>query len=584
MKSILTIICRLLKKLLSFCDSTKETPGHEKYYFTPNEVIFQVVHPMSATANIVDAMRRFLRPDGNYSQPDGIKTSPEADRNWRSRLQLPSSDTRIITFASQTEDSSSQVFSLVPIRLFRVNSDDLKPDDVLSLLNDAYTELGDSFGVPASDGGVDIDVVGNDIKEGMTKPVKRFQVIPLEEAGGISIKSISPNWVASNLPHGKGTGGPGSLPTPLKPQPGSQNSPTIGDQDLEFKLQSGESIIASELPAGKPCVAILDTFQSSSAPRNSPPNHELQGYLFGSNPGLTFIRYSDPAELTRLEVFTPPNTHYEMPDHGTDIAGIIHTIAPNAIIRLYEVLNKFGVGSFISIAQGLLNAIHDRDVQHKGMQLILNCSFMLDDDIEDLVRNIPMLRDPNTQQLIRKSMRDVFTATTARYQKVSIVASAGNDAIPGEPRPNARYPAAFPNVNSVAASYMTNTGQFLPASYSNRPYSPEVKDAQAGCYLAFGGELDDPRRTNGYSFSSNGVLGVYIGLIPRQNTDGTFLNPGLVNSDGWVRWAGTSFAAALITGLLAKIGKAALDSAPYSTAPTAGSTVGWGHIVKIEQG
>jgi hypothetical protein len=45
---------------------------------------------------------------------------------------------------------------------------------------------------------------------------------------------------------------------------------------------------------------------------------------------------------------------YRMTDHGLFVAGIIHTIAPQAELHLIEVLNPYGVGDLESITRAYI--------------------------------------------------------------------------------------------------------------------------------------------------------------------------------------------------------------------------------------
>jgi len=231
-----------------------------------------------------------------------------------------------------------------------------------------------------------------------------------------------------------------------------------------------------------------------------------------------------------------------MPDHGLFIAGIIRSLAPQATLHLYEVLNEHGIGDLETIAQALLRIHNDKTLR----PLILNCSFHMgvpgnghkDADFPEDWRNDPLL------QYMGRSLPEIFQALTD--EDVVVVAAAGNDAMhnnkqPGT-RPDARYPANDPNVIGVGA---LKPGGNVPASYSNKCDQPLDHG-----YMTLGGEVD---LGNGIrSDIGNSVLGVYIGGLPNYNANAHDHIGGYTNSStGWAWWAGTSFAAAIISGTLA---------------------------------
>lgn len=258
-----------------------------------------------------------------------------------------------------------------------------------------------------------------------------------------------------------------------------------------------------------------------------------------------------------LGVVLPDSHHeiaghlYEMSDHGLFIAGLIHDAAPEANIYLLEVLNKFGVGTMTSLLAGL-NAIPTRTER----PTIINCSLMMSARSSMLIQKFPnwkRLRDaemnPRARQFGDKEQRlpqNRYLAALMqpleklirrrveilnRNRCVRIVAAAGNDGRQGEARPAARYPAAFPDVIGVSA--LDNRGK--PAVYSNFADNP-LSDGVA----TFGGATDEVNSTQADEI--NGIAGVYLAAFP----DGS-------PSSGTARWAGTSFAAGVISGLLAKL-------------------------------
>ncbi len=536
---------------------------HDRHLFLADEVVFEVVH-LATTGGIPEAIKEFLN-DPQFG-----------DENWRKRIQQPNSDSRIINFLSPTQSQESEIFSLIPLKIDGHDPLDPNPVDVLILLNDVYTELGDSFPLNLK------DQSGNSL--------------------GVSLVSISPNWLASDLHHGGNTGGPGSMPA-------RKNAPA--DIPPKFKLKGKEERLDSLL-VHKPEVAgegvevvILDTAISLENGVDVTININGDKEHVAFSPGITkmlagrpnhpdyprmvVVAYPYPNELNACDPYAAWPHHYEMPDHGTFIASIVRAIAPTVKIHLYEVLNRFGVGSLISIAEGVVNAVNRRG-NNTIPVLVMNCSFMLENDLEALVidgldeaalQALQELLPPELEQkekrernqkLLEHSMQDVFKWVTTSDLNIVVVAAAGNDGLDGNGnRLPPHYPAAFMNVLSVAAlpkgnprhpqSNTANSRKYKSATYSNLAHSPG-SNKEAHSFATFGGDL-----VNGSSRPTGGVVGVYFGGIPTQNPDGTF-NPGPVNTTGWAQWSGTSFSAPIISALLADSGlEADNTNVPFSDPP-----------------
>ena len=534
---------------------------HRSYHFVSDRIVFQIAHPTSATSDDIRAtIQSFLRTGRNDSQRVDVRDGSRADQNWRNRLQPPTS---IITFPSQT----AETFSLVPIRLAGHWKIDLRPDDVIKVLRGAYAEL---------------------------------QNGPLAMENGMNLQSTSPDWFAKNLHHGGTTGGPGSWPlrasAPSEPEIGA-----VAPNEYEFRLAGPILSLKpykDKISGSNVEVAILDTVPTADlersaqglvpAPTAAGAGSSLIGYLFTPSPNFVIHPYSNPGELTSLEAYTPPPQHYKMPDHGTYVAGIIHTIAPNAPIHLYEVLNSFGLGTLTSMAQGLINAVDD-NTRRGNPPLIINCSFMLDLITRDGGSNLDQeldLANPATSGLLAESIRGVLAWATS-LSNIVIVSAAGNEARSGG-RPPASYPAAFSGVVGVGALPAGNptysSGRYMPASYSNLSFDPRNKLASEG-FMTFGGEIDLPQPRDTVPISTQGVLGVYVGKLLRNATNAHVSNLRLTpSSEGWARWAGTSFAAPIITGLLAAQPADASVSAAPSTPTVPPLTAEGENVILVRQG
>jgi subtilisin family serine protease len=214
-----------------------------------------------------------------------------------------------------------------------------------------------------------------------------------------------------------------------------------------------------------------------------------------------------------------------MGDHGLFVAGIIHTIAPHARLNLIEVLNPFGIGDVESLAAGL----HGLSGRNSPQPLILNCSLVVNipqpEEREALAQADPAWEAVSAEQIRRMSWPLEWMFDVLQAQNVLIVAAAGNDAN-WEQRPAARYPAAFDCVIGVGALERDHD----LAVYTN------VADAPASQgFVTIGGDAH-----NGKALPHTGMLGIYIGAFPN----------GQRSTTGWAWWAGTSFAAPVISGSL----------------------------------
>ncbi|HSL45682.1 MAG TPA: S8/S53 family peptidase [Anaerolineales bacterium] len=494
--------------------ATEEHVEQEDYHLLADQVIFQIRYLVDQAQDIeeriITVLEKFLNP------PEG---EPPANY-WRNRLEpLPS---KIINFSSPTQSMDSlERFAFVPLRIKDHPEDDLTPEDVLIVLNDAYIELGEQL----------IKLEG-----------EKYTYTPLildSSDPGIQLKSISPNFLVGSMYHPRPTGGPGSLPV-------SKPAPSLPQR--KFKLK-GHGTMDSLLPFRQPGapVVILDTAQALD---DFPA--EIKD-IFVADPAMEVFLYPDQPELNGLARYGQPPDHYDMNDHGTFIASIIRTITPSTKIYLYQVLNRFGEGSLTAISYGLVAAINQRG--EEATPLIFNCSFGVEDILPHRPQ-LPALSEPSTQVLIFTCINDAFGWATT-HLNVKVVASAGNDAKEGEAengtQPDPRSPAKLDHILSVAALPKgpvrdpARGNRYRPASYSNRAHALGSAKDMTYSFATLGGE----RRKNRPYRSIGGPLGVYIGVIPKVKRDGTFLQDDPPNPTGWARWSGTSFAAPVITALLA---------------------------------
>lgn len=348
-----------------------------------------------------------------------------------------------------------------------------------------------------------------------------------DQQGVEQVSMIMPTWLANSTAHAWSVGGPGARPVPVE-----KRAVEVRDGREPWGFEQSEN---SSRAAGV-TVAVLDTaprhWNLAFAYDHWQAENPLLASLLGPN-GPLHITYMPYTQAAAIHDWPLRDHQYDMSDHGLFAAGIIHSIAREARIELIEVLSPTGVGTIESLIWGLQQAI---PLAERG-PLIINCSLMLalPSDAAQLKRLCAetIVGSLNPRQFAdpMKPLREVCDTLTALG--ACIVAAAGNDGDP-QTAPFARYPAALPNVNGVAA---INRDQDR-ASYSNR----SERQGEIGV-AAFGGAATPSGQTD----PDKGMLGLYIGDFP----PGTFQAKDPAN--GWARWAGTSFAAPVISGMLATL-------------------------------
>src|SRR5262249_44698256 len=128
-----------------------------------------------------------------------------------------------------------------------------------------------------------------------------------------------------------------------------------------------------------------------------------------------------------------------------------------------------------------------------------------------------------------------------------IVAAAGNDSDRTQTPPLVfppRFPAMFNGVIGAAATSATG----MISSFSNRA---DLDDNQEGGLAAFGGERPQNGSLGAY-VPSEGPAGLTIVAHLRASPPGGPVN----NPPGGAKWAGPSFAAPTVPGIIAPLGEA----------------------------
>lgn len=422
------------------------------------------------------------------------------------------------------------------------------------------------------------------------------------------ISGVCLNWLWSSAPDNQTSGGPGSLPVVPNGKIGKDDYKfTVWDpgiSNLESKQQATETMTAAR---GK-LVKQLDREQSDYCPIDViildtiPPEETLKNISVYQNKCLDDLlqhlsgnlHYYEKDLRKEDEVFkyiqkgfvgglkrqvanflhtmklpVPSGLghpyeikhhEYNMSDHGLFIAGIIHQIAPRARIHMIEVLNENGVGSLPSLIWGLVQII---DRHNLNSPLIINSSLTIcfssatlksgkETSVEAFLSLLERLENAINLSLssIVKNRYAQISNPLSNSKALSVAAS-GNDMI-GSPSSasgnnmssspsgtpgitTARFPAAYEDVIGVGA--LTKAGGIAP--YSNKP----DERAWNGLY-AFGGDVakwDEPKK-KWIADQTKGMIGLYTHDVYPDGTK---------NEYGWARWAGTSFASAVATGIAA---------------------------------
>jgi hypothetical protein len=258
----------------------------------------------------------------------------------------------------------------------------------------------------------------------------------------------------------------------------------------------------------------------------------------------------------------------DMADHGLFVADVIKDIAPAATVRVYRVLSDMGMGEVDTIALAVEKEIAEASTHNNPVILNLSLGFgpqmrmMIDllsdptsafDSGDDWIcgqmsgiwrghdEDDPTIRDLQDKGLLeRMDGRFKFRGALAHLQwllspeslppNVIIVGAAGNDSC-GDRKAPPRLPAAIEGILGVSAL----DGDFALAHYSNLDDIDVTIDDGVGAY---GGTA------NGAGQTTDGIVGLYVsGQLPAGS--------GNANQFGWAMWAGTSFAAPIVSGFVA---------------------------------
>jgi len=410
------------------------------------------------------------------------------------------------------------------------------------------------------------------------------------------LKAVSLNWLLGGAPSQVSTGGPGSKPVPPVGSGAANNwAFVVSDSGLptpratrpqQFPgyadFRDGFNSAACPNPVK---VVLLDTAPSQARLASASTKFGAQNALFsqliapGGIPTGNFeiVYYDDSEDKEFKDTYGLKEHNYDMADHGLFIAGIVRTLAPEAQLELIQVLNDYGVGS-IKALSAAVDRLKTEHAQQAGMAMVVNSSLTITfpfeesqidssgqsflDDFYKLLLEI--YRELGLEDEFKEALVGHVSALyyALRQCGMMLFAAAGNDGDKNSGKEvEARFPAAFPGVYGVGAR---------DADYSNEA----DKQPEEG-FLAFGG---DPN-----NLGTDGILGLYT--REKFPKDGSGAQQD--NDLGLARWAGTSFATAIVTGTFVRLVCRGCDSdtaRQYMQQAVIETGVSKGNVLPVKQG
>lgn len=258
----------------------------------------------------------------------------------------------------------------------------------------------------------------------------------------------------------------------------------------------------------------------------------------------TILRFRPPAKKQTRRFYSPPQAHI-VKEHGVFVAGLVDRVAPEADIQLIEALDEKGHGDLFT----LIEALHELFENHPNGPYVINLSLMavfsrdnmqavgLNEELEELLEKNPhpiVLTDLLTGLTRHGHLIAPLRLVIQRlvHNGVVVVAAAGNNSKAKENKNHkqAEFPAAYPEVIAVGAT----DKEGLKTSYTH-----------IGNVYAPGGTTGDNGDLNDWSACTSQTDCRNIGLIS--------VVPKKQHASGFGYWRGTSFSAAMVSGLAALI-------------------------------
>jgi hypothetical protein len=241
----------------------------------------------------------------------------------------------------------------------------------------------------------------------------------------------------------------------------------------------------------------------------------------------------------------------DVSDHGLFVAGIIHDLVPSARIYVIEVLNRFGIGTFATLAEGFRIV---EGLRTPGRKAIVNCSFVLsfptheqkqflaqpEGEAAKLFKGLLAFNEValgvekvvDDSVVLLQSIADSVAAKEGGGEAV-IVAAVGNDSYGKATREDTRYPAALTRVFKYSRFVAAVGALQTPGPGNNVTSYSNITPANG--LRAYGGE---------YPSASN------VGVISTFSAP-TF-DDGTKNTAGFAEWSGTSFATPVVVSKIAE--------------------------------
>lgn len=423
------------------------------------------------------------------------------------------------------------------------------------------------------------------------------------------VHAASFNWLSSaaqSIP----TGGPGAFPSHA-PIPKVDALPLALPVSASRKPSSVDVYILDTLPTGKLGFEtegdqVYVTYEQDGQTHRL-PNTPLTEWLrthrgcleiiedetpvpaelpnpSGAKTMMEWLNSDGPTGVVLSKFYQSTHPEFDVSAHGLFIADILcnvvqsaqshnvngnpdapKTPGPDVLRHIYlvEGLSRWGTGTMETITRGLKRVL-DAARANPDTRIVLNCSFTLQMPRNDATRvtyGLPdadgcdemfqeklnaLLKVSKEEKGMSSILQPVFDLL--REEGVMIVAAAGNDwdNIAGQAasnrRPIARYPAAYDSVVGVASLRVKNKSGLkgdIIARYSNRADEPPGKG-----FAVFGGNVHANAASSYLQADPNeGIAGLYVGTFP----DGTSAQ----DAEWRGYWAGTSFAAPIVSGALA---------------------------------
>jgi hypothetical protein len=258
---------------------------------------------------------------------------------------------------------------------------------------------------------------------------------------------------------------------------------------------------------------------------------------------------------------TSPSKTSDTRDHGMFVVGLVHAVAPASEIRLIRVLNEHSCGDIYTLHAALVSFVDEVQRERESLDgVVINFSLGYDDPrLADIVtaKNDRSEESSKSSPCAEGDSRSIEALLCSVLEEAEgngaqIVAAAGNDSFKsGEPEP-AEYPAAYPFVYGVSAS----TEQGCLACFSNK-----------GDLAAPGGEgnTTEPGLSESAvkecSEGNTTELGSCESVVTECSEGDCpwgVIGPVVFPPEGhaywsthYAYWAGSSFAAPLVSGLFA---------------------------------